>query len=74
MPPAAALTRSTLLAWALTSRILTVAWCVVSDLVLPDHAATDVERWQADQDAVVPAWLTRPFTPVSYTHLTLPTT
>ena len=44
MPPAAALSRSTIIKWALTSRILTVAWCVVSDLVLPDHAATDVER------------------------------
>ena len=62
MPPAAGLTRSTILKWALTSRILTVAWCVVTDLLLPDHAATDVERWQADQDAVLPAWLTRPFT------------
>ena len=69
MPPSAALSRSTILKWALTSRILTVAWCVVSDLVLPDHAATDVERWQADQDAVLPAWLTRPFTRWDAAHL-----
>jgi len=69
MPPAATLTRSTILKWALTSRILTVAWCVVSDLVLPDHAATDVERWQADQEAVLPAWLTRPFTRWDAAHL-----
>jgi phosphatidylinositol glycan class V len=67
MPPT--LTRSTILKWALTSRILTVAWCVVSDLVLPDHAATDVERWQADQDAVLPAWLTRPFSRWDAAHL-----
>ena len=67
MPPT--LTRSTILKWALTSRILTVAWCVVSDLVLPDHAATDVERWQADQDAVLPAWLTRPFREWDAAHL-----
>ena len=69
MPPSAALSRSTILKWALTSRALTVAWCVVSDLVLPDHAATDVERWQADQDAVLPAWLTRPFSRWDAAHL-----
>ena len=48
MPPT--LTRSTILKWALTSRILTAAWCVLSDALLPDHAATDVRTWQADQE------------------------
>ena len=69
MPPAVALTRSTILKWALIGRALTVAWCILSDALFPDHAATDVERWQADQDAVLPAWLTRPFTRWDAAHL-----
>ena len=67
MPPT--LSRSTILTWALTSRILTAAWCILSDALFPDHAATDVERWHADQDAALPAWLTRPFTRWDAAHL-----
>lgn len=68
MAPPATPTR-VIITWALAGRFATVAWCILSDLVFPDHAATDVERWTTDDHAVLPLWLTRPFTRWDAAHL-----
>ena len=57
-------------AWyALLSRVVCVAWCIVADAALPDHAATGVRLFEVDESPRLPLWLTRPFTRWDAAHL-----
>jgi len=60
---------ATVVRYALASRLLCVAWCVVADALLPDHDATGVRRWRRDAAPLLPVWLTRPFTRWDAAHL-----
>ena len=45
---------ATVVRYALASRLLCVAWCVVADALLPDHDATGVRRWRRDAAPLLP--------------------